>query len=76
MNIFSPVSANKLPVMVFLHGGHYDQGGAGMLLYDGTILANTSNVVVVTMNYRLGILGFLALDDYKGNFGALHFCFE
>ncbi|GIY48880.1 hypothetical protein CEXT_25681 [Caerostris extrusa] len=47
--------ATKLPVLVFIHGESYDWNAGNP--YDGSILASLGNVVVVTVNYRLGILG-------------------
>ena len=76
MNIFTPlnISASKLPVMFFIHGGDYKYGSAGGVLYDGSTLASTKNVVVVSVQYRIGALGFLwtgfGTDDINGNFGA------
>jgi acetylcholinesterase/cholinesterase len=60
--------------MVFIHGGDYYQGYGGGILYDGTDIARTGDVVVVSMNYRLGALGFLysgpdASTHFTGNFG-------
>lgn len=43
------------PVMVYIHGGSYMEGTGNMM--DGSILASYGNVVVVTLNYRIGILG-------------------
>ncbi|XP_077999628.1 neuroligin-4, Y-linked-like [Glandiceps talaboti] len=65
----SPTSS-KLPVMVWIHGGCLE-AGAGQE-YDGSILAQ-NDVVVVTVNYRLGALGFLSTDDSvaAGNWGLL-----
>jgi para-nitrobenzyl esterase len=79
LNIFipdPPVSANKrFPVMVFFHGGAFVFGEGSD--YDASPLAMQGNVIVVTINYRLGILGYLAdtaLDAQSatgasGNFG-------
>ncbi len=59
LNIWSPSgrSAERLPVMVWLHGGGFSKGSARMPIYDGANLA-MKGVVVVTLNYRLGFLGF------------------
>jgi len=46
---------NTLPVMVYFHGHTFSEGSGN--LYDGSVLASTGNVIVVTFNYRLGILG-------------------
>lgn len=59
LNVWRPARAGKYPVMVFLHGGGFTYGAAGVPLYDGTALAERG-VVVVTINYRLGRLGFFA----------------
>ncbi|XP_030294225.1 neuroligin-2-like isoform X1 [Sparus aurata] len=61
----------KKPVMLFIHGGSYMEGSGNM--FDGSILAAYGNVIVVTMNYRLGVLGFLSTGDQsaKGNYGLL-----
>jgi acetylcholinesterase/cholinesterase len=59
LNIYTPnasASAN-LPVIMFMHGGNYVGGSGGVPIYDGSVLAKTQNVVVVTVNYRLGIFG-------------------
>uniref|UniRef100_A0A4W4G7P9 Carboxylesterase type B domain-containing protein n=1 Tax=Electrophorus electricus TaxID=8005 RepID=A0A4W4G7P9_ELEEL len=61
----------KKPVMLFIHGGSYMEGAGNM--FDASVLAAYGNVIVVTMNYRLGILGFLSTGDQsaKGNYGLL-----
>ena len=61
----------RLPVMVFIHGGAFVFGAGSMPYYDSTWLAASGNVVVVTLNYRLGALGFLAAPQLSltGNFG-------
>ena len=59
-----PTDGKKLPVMFWIHGGAFIAGGSSQ--YDGTRLASEGPVVVVTVNYRLGALGFLshpALDE-------------
>ncbi|XP_067257894.1 neuroligin-2a isoform X6 [Chanodichthys erythropterus] len=61
----------KKPVMMFIHGGSYMEGTGNM--FDASVLAAYGNVIVVTMNYRLGVLGFLSTGDQsaKGNYGLL-----
>eukprot|EP01127_Copromyxa_protea_P010262 TRINITY_DN2491_c0_g1_i2.p1 TRINITY_DN2491_c0_g1~~TRINITY_DN2491_c0_g1_i2.p1 ORF type:complete len:415 (-),score=72.93 TRINITY_DN2491_c0_g1_i2:157-1401(-) len=54
--------------MFFIHGGHYDQGGAGTEIYDGPTFVARTGVILVSANYRLGALGFLVTDDLNGNF--------
>ena len=61
LNVYTPrADGNRRPVMVWIHGGAYTIGSGDM--YDGTSLARRGDVVVVTLNYRLGVLGWLALD--------------
>lgn len=50
----------KKPVMLFIHGGSYMEGSGNM--FDGSVLAAYGNVIVVTMNYRLGVLGKFRLQ--------------
>ena len=79
VNVWAPLPVtSKAPVMVFIHGGGFTSGSGGDPTYDGTHLASTQGVVVVTMNYRLGPLGFLghsglAAEDtthpWAGNYG-------
>ena len=71
-------ASNKRPVMVWLHGGGYTAGSSCELpTYDGLNLSKTSDVVVVSVNHRLNVLGFLDLsgvsDKYKysANVGML-----
>ena len=68
LNVYTPANPGrkKLPVMVFIHGGAFVAGGS--VQYDGRRLSEEGNVVVVTINYRLGALGFLAhpeLDEER-----------
>jgi para-nitrobenzyl esterase len=58
------------PVMVFFHGGGFGSGAGLMDWYDGRALAADADVVVVSVNYRLGVLGYLCLDGVSpGNLG-------
>ena len=54
------------PVMVWLHGGGFSGGSGNWLLYDGSNLARKENVVVVSVNHRLNLFGFLHLADLGG----------
>lgn len=70
----SPVDARDAgrPVLVFIHGGGFTSGSGSVFLYRGGALVRNGNAVVVTINYRLGALGFLghrALDDPDGLVG-------
>ncbi|KAB0381657.1 hypothetical protein FD755_003574 [Muntiacus reevesi] len=74
LNIYTPADLTKrsrLPVMVWIHGGGLMVGGAST--YDGLALSAHENVVVVTIQYRLGIWGFFSTGDEHnhGNWGHL-----
>ncbi|OBS66116.1 hypothetical protein A6R68_05348 [Neotoma lepida] len=74
LNIYTPAHAHEgsnLPVMVWIHGGGLVAGMASM--YDGSTLAAIEDVVVVTIQYRLGVLGFFSTGDQhaRGNWGYL-----
>jgi len=67
INVFTPgVGAGNRPVMVWLHGGGFSGGSGNWLLYDGTNLARKEDVVVVSVNHRLNLFGFLHLADLGG----------
>lgn len=73
LNVWRPKRAGKYPVMVFLHGGAFTLGAAGVPLYEGSALARRG-AVIVTLNYRLGRLGFFAhpaltREDPNGDLG-------
>ncbi len=57
-------AGDRKPVMVWVHGGAYILGSASQPLYDGQVMAGGGDVVVVTVNYRLGALGFLELSEF------------
>lgn len=59
LNIWAPAAARAAPVIVWIHGGSLVAGSSKERLYDGARLAS-EGVVVVSINYRLGVLGFLA----------------
>ncbi|MDQ1403510.1 MAG: para-nitrobenzyl esterase [Actinomycetota bacterium] len=62
LNVWTPAADDgKRPVMVWIHGGAYVTGAGSQKWYDGSLLAQRGDVVVVTINYRLGALGFLPL---------------
>jgi para-nitrobenzyl esterase len=61
LNVWTPApDDNGRPVLVWIHGGGFTSGSGSSLLYRGGRLARLGDVVVVTINYRLGALGFLA----------------
>ncbi|KAM4636908.1 pyrethroid hydrolase Ces2e-like [Discoglossus pictus] len=74
LNVFTPANRennSKLPVMVFIHGGGLVAGGAS--LYDGSALSTSEDTVMVSVQYRLGMLGFFSTGDDKapGNNGLM-----
>ncbi len=80
LNIWTPAQASEkpLPVMVWIYGGALENGSASTPLYAGDGFARRG-VILVTINYRLGVLGFLALNSLRkesaqgvsGNYGLL-----
>lgn len=58
-------AASALPVMVWIHGGAYAFGSSRQPLYDGAKFASTGEVLLVTINYRVGALGFLDLSSFS-----------
>lgn len=76
LNIWTPITSEKaLPVMVWIHGGAFRTGAGSLPFYDGARLSKRGQVIVVTINYRLGAFGFLHLngldDHYSANLGLL-----
>lgn len=78
LNIWAPEDAKSSPVIVWIHGGSLRIGGSAEPIYDGSILAHRG-VVIVSINYRLGLLGWMAHPDLSrespdhvsGNYGLL-----
>lgn len=80
LNVWAPVERDgPLPVMVWIHGGGYNNGSGTAALYDGSAIARRG-VVVVTINYRLGRFGFFdhpalaadrPADESAGNYGVM-----
>jgi para-nitrobenzyl esterase len=80
LNVYAPEAAtanSKLPVMFWIHGGGYSGGASSEPRHNGDFLP-TKGVVLVTINYRLGVFGFLATSDLAkeangaaGNYGLL-----
>jgi para-nitrobenzyl esterase len=68
LNVWTPAvqDGGKRPVMVYLHGGGFTSGSGGQNIQDGSHLAATYDVVVVAINHRLGLLGYLYLGDVLG----------
>ncbi len=80
LNVFTPAlrDRRKRPVLVYFHGGAYNNGSVNSMLYDGNRLCHRGDVVVVTVNHRLNAFGFLylaAIDPKQypdsGNVGML-----
>ncbi|MBO9518174.1 MAG: carboxylesterase family protein [Porphyrobacter sp.] len=80
LNVWTPAqrAGEKLPVMVWIHGGGFTGGSASVPIYDGAKLAE-KGIVVIAINYRLGAYGFLAHPELtaespahaSGNYGLL-----
>jgi para-nitrobenzyl esterase len=67
VNVWTPrADAKARPVMVFIHGGALEEGSAEDSCYDGGFLAERGDVVVISLQYRLGAFGFLELGEVGG----------
>jgi para-nitrobenzyl esterase len=72
-------TSDRLPVLLYVPGGGFASGSGALPLYDGEALASSGEVIVVTINYRLGVLGFLSHPELaaesehgaSGNYGIL-----
>ena len=67
--VWTPGTGSGRPILVWIPGGSFRIGGAGLPTYDGRHLAADGDMVVVGLNYRLGALGFLASDGVPSNLG-------
>ncbi|EGD79393.1 hypothetical protein PTSG_12925 [Salpingoeca rosetta] len=81
LNVFrrsTDYSKEKLPVMAWLYGGSWEYGGSSFIVYDGAAMADIGNVIIVTINYRLGAFGYAAAPALQkedkhnstGNYGT------
>ncbi len=80
LNVWTPAEStdDKIPVLVYIYGGGFRSGGSGCPIYDGLAMAQ-KDVIVVSINYRVGIFGFFAHPDLSaeasystsGNYGIL-----
>ncbi len=77
LNVWAHACGGPRPVLFYIHGGAFTGGEGALPLFDGTALAGVGDAVIVTINYRLGALGFLATaalaaesaDGSVGNYG-------
>lgn len=70
LNVWSPAAdGRQRPVMVWIHGGGFVIGSGSSAMYNGTEMAKNGDVVIVTINYRLGPLGFLYFNDEQRKAG-------
>ncbi len=66
LNVWAPTGRSGLPVLVWLFGGGFEHGAASQPEYDGHALADNTESVVVTVNYRVGAFGFASLAHHGG----------
>jgi para-nitrobenzyl esterase len=79
LNVWTPQQATDAPVFVWIHGGALNTGASSEAMYDGARMAASQGMVVVTINYRLGVLGYLAHPELSaesrkrisGNYGLM-----
>lgn len=68
LSVWTPALGNgRRPVMVWLHGGGYSQASGSFIIYNGANLARRRDVVVVTLNHRLNLFGYLYLGEIAGD---------
>lgn len=70
LNVWAPEGVENAPVMVWIHGGSLIGGASSQPMYDGALLARQTGLVVVSINYRLGVLGYLAHPELSAESGS------
>ncbi len=72
LNVWTPALRDngKRPVLVYLHGGGYNNGSGSDPLYDGVRLCRRGDVVVITLNHRLNLFGYLYLGEFDTRYAA------
>jgi para-nitrobenzyl esterase len=69
LNIWTPgLDGKKRPVIIYIHGGGFVNGGTADPLYNGAIIAQRGNIVFASVNYRMNAFGFLYLEDFGEQF--------
>jgi len=66
LNVWAPEGARDAPVFVWIHGGALTTGASNEAMYDGAKMAASQGMIVVSINYRLGVLGYLAHPELSG----------
>jgi para-nitrobenzyl esterase len=66
LNVWTPATTGRRPVMVWLHGGGFFSGSGSYSIYSGKELARKHDVVAISVNHRLNVMGFLHLAQYGG----------
>ncbi|MDO8901979.1 MAG: carboxylesterase/lipase family protein [Phenylobacterium sp.] len=70
LNVWTPSTTGKRPVMFWLHGGGFSTGSGSSAWYDGANLARKQDVVVVTINHRLNVFGFADLSAFGDRYAS------
>src|SRR5689334_7522839 len=66
LNLWTPATSGRRPVMVWFHGGGFASGSASYSIYDGRELARKHDVVAIGVNHRLNVFGYLYLAEFGG----------
>jgi len=72
LNVWTPAlrDGKRRPILVYIHGGGYNNGSGSDPLYDGTRLCRRGDVVTITLNHRLNLFGYLHLGEFDARFAA------
>ncbi len=69
LDIWTPgIDGRKRPVLVYIHGGAFIGGGSNDPVYDGANISKRGDIVFASINYRIGMLGFLYLEDFGAEY--------